>query len=159
MDGSFRLSQASSTWAVITDEGSKPEILSRIAQTTTALTKLKPIWNDRCIFSQFQDTTDALPCHIHFSVCLWIMDPHSSAPKKNTSHENEVLPQYTMLLIQRPCYQRGTPCQDPSGIRTTRWPPDHRKEMQTAVVWSCLPFIRSGQNHFARHSEKGKKTR
>ena len=46
MDGSFRLSQASSTWAVITDEGSKPEILSRIAQTTAALTRLKPVWND-----------------------------------------------------------------------------------------------------------------
>ena len=38
-------------------------------------------------------------------------------------------------------------------------PPDHRKETQTAVVWSCLPFIRSGQNQFARHSERGKKTR
>ena len=31
--------------------------------------------------------------------------------------------------------------------------------MQTAVVWPCLPFIRSGQNHLARHSERGKKTR
>ena len=37
--------------------------------------------------------------------------------------------------------------------------PDHGKETQTAVVWSCLPFIRSGQNHLARHSERGKKTR
>ena len=27
------------------------------------------------------------------------------------------------------------------------------------MVWSCLPFIRSGQNHHARHSERGKKTR
>ena len=27
------------------------------------------------------------------------------------------------------------------------------------MVWSCFPFIRSGQNHLARHSEKGKKTR
>ena len=35
--------------SVITDEGSKPEILSRIAQTTAALTKLKPVWNDRSI--------------------------------------------------------------------------------------------------------------
>ena len=26
------------------------------------------------------------------------------------------------------------------------------------MVWSCFPFIRSGQNHLARHSEKGKKT-
>ena len=31
--------------------------------------------------------------------------------------------------------------------------------MQTAVVWSCLPFIRSGQNHLARHSEREMKTR
>ena len=31
--------------------------------------------------------------------------------------------------------------------------------MQTAVVWTCVLFIRSGQNHLARHSEKGKKTR
>ena len=35
--------------SVITDEGFKPEILSRIAQTTAALTKLKPVWNDRNI--------------------------------------------------------------------------------------------------------------
>ena len=35
--------------SVITDEGSKPEILSRIAQTTSALTRLKPVWNDRSI--------------------------------------------------------------------------------------------------------------
>ena len=35
--------------SVITDEGSKPEILSRIAQTTAALTRLKTVWNDRII--------------------------------------------------------------------------------------------------------------
>ena len=49
--------------------------------------------------------------------------------------------------------------QDSAGNRTTRRPPDHRKVTQTAMVWSCLPFIRSGQNHLARHSERGKKTR
>ena len=86
------------------------------------------------------------------------MDPHSKAPEKNTSHGNEMLPQDTHL-IQRPCYQRGSPCQDPAGNWTTRRPPFDRKETQTAVVWSCLPFIRSGQNHIARHSEREKKTR
>ena len=80
------------------------------------------------------------------------MDPHSRAPKKNTSHGNKELPQDTTHLIQRPCYQRGSPCQDPAGYRTTRRPLDHRKEMQTAVVWSCLPFIRSGQSHLAKSS-------
>ena len=37
---------------VITDEGSKPEILSRIAQTTATLTRLKnlkPVWIDKSI--------------------------------------------------------------------------------------------------------------
>ena len=33
----------------ITDEGSKSEILSRIAQTIAALAKLKPVWNDTSI--------------------------------------------------------------------------------------------------------------
>ena len=35
--------------SVITDEGSKPEILSRIAQTTAALTRLRPIWIDKSL--------------------------------------------------------------------------------------------------------------
>ena len=57
--------------SVITDEGSKPEILSGIAQATAALTRLKPVWIDKEYFSQLQDTTDALPCHIHRPpVCL-----------------------------------------------------------------------------------------
>ena len=34
---------------VITDMGSKPEILSRIARATAALTRLKPVWTDRSI--------------------------------------------------------------------------------------------------------------
>ena len=67
-----------------------------------------------------------------------------------------MLPQDTKHLIQRPCYQRGSPCQDPACNWTTRRPPDNRKETQTAV---CFPFIRPGPNHFARHSEMGKKTR
>ena len=35
--------------SVITDEGSKPVILSRTAQATAALTRLKPVLNDRSI--------------------------------------------------------------------------------------------------------------
>ena len=40
--------------SVITDEGSKPEILSRIAQTTAALTRLKPVWIDKSISLSFK---------------------------------------------------------------------------------------------------------
>ena len=50
MDRSLRQSQASCTWvSFITDECSKSEILSRIAQTTAALTRLKPVLNHRSI--------------------------------------------------------------------------------------------------------------
>ena len=93
--------------------------------------------------------------HIHLPVCLWIMDPHSRASKKNTSHGNEVLPQDTTHLLQRPCHQQGSPCHEPAGNRTTRRPSDHRKKTQAAVVWTCLPFIRSGESHLARHRERG----
>ena len=87
------------------------------------------------------------------------MDPHSRAAKKNTSHENEALVQDTTHLIQRPCYQRGSLCQDPAGNRTTRGPPDHRKETQAEMIWKCFSFIRCGQNHRARHNRMGKKTK
>ena len=86
------------------------------------------------------------------------MDLQSRARKKNTTNRNAVLQQDTTHLVQKPCYQRGSSCQDPAANRTTRRPADHCKETQTVVVWTCLPFIRSGQNHLARHNEKGKKT-
>ena len=82
--------------------------------------------------------------------CIILLLPHSRAPKKNTSHGNEVIPQFATHLIQRLCYQRGSPCQDQAGNRTTLRFPDHRKEAQTAVVRSCLPFIRSGRNHLCK---------
>ena len=85
------------------------------------------------------------------------MDPHSRATKKNASHGNEVLLQDTTHLVQRQCYKRGSPCQNPAGNRTTQGSPDHRKKTQTEVVWICLPLIRSGQNHLARHSEMGRR--
>ena len=34
-----------------------------------------------------------------------------------------------------------------------------RSVVLALLVWSCLPFIRSGQTLLTRHSEKGKKTR
>ena len=35
--------------SITTDEGSKPEILSRTAHATAALTRLKPLWIDKRI--------------------------------------------------------------------------------------------------------------
>ena len=51
---SVRVTSFKHLGSVITDEGSKPEILSRIAQTTAALTRLKPVWNDSSISLGFK---------------------------------------------------------------------------------------------------------
>ena len=50
--------------SVITDEGSEPEILSRIAQTTAVWSKLKPVWNDRniCLSSKIRLMRSRLVC-------------------------------------------------------------------------------------------------
>ena len=57
--------------SVITDEGLKPEILSRIAQTTAALPRLKQVWIDKSIsLSSKIRLMHSLPCHIHLPVCL-----------------------------------------------------------------------------------------
>ena len=150
MDRSLRQSQGLSyNWW-----GFQAWVTLQDSTSTSSIDKAETNLDWQEYFSQLQDTTDALPCHIHLPVCLWIMVPHSRAPKKNTNHGNEVLPQDTTHLIQRPCYQQGSPCQDPAGNWTTWRSPDDCKETQT-----CLPFIRSGKNHLARHSETGKKTR
>ena len=140
--------------SVINDEGSKPEILSRIAQTTAALTRLKPVWNDRTISL----SSKIQLCSRVTSIFLYACESWTTTVKLLRRIQAMEILQDTMHLIQRPYYQRGSPCQDPAGNQTTQRPPDHRKETQTAVIWSCLLFIRSGQNHLARHSERGKKT-
>ena len=56
--------------SVIPDEGSKPEILSSIAQTTAALTKLKPVWIDKSISLSSKIRLMALPCQIHLPICM-----------------------------------------------------------------------------------------
>ena len=56
--------------SVITDEGSKPEILTRIAQTTAAFTRRKPVWIDRSISLSSKIRLMCSLCHIHLPVCL-----------------------------------------------------------------------------------------
>ena len=51
-----------------TDEGSKPEILSRIAQATAALARIKPVWNDRRIFLS---SKTQLMCSLVTSIFLY----------------------------------------------------------------------------------------
>ena len=144
--------------SVITDEGSKPEVLSRIAQTTAALTRLKPVWIDKSIsLSSKIRLMRSLVTSIFLYACeSWTL----TAVLQRRIQAMEMRCYRKILRISYKHHVTNEEeCQDPVGNRTTRRPPDHRKEAQTAVVWSCLPFIRSSQNHLARHSERGNKTR
>ena len=106
--------------SVITDEASNVKLLSRIAQATAAQTKLKPVWNDRSISPSFKiRLMRSLVTSIFLCACeAWTLT--GELQRKNTNHGNEVLRQNTTHLIQRPCYQRGSSCQDPADNRTTR---------------------------------------
>ena len=68
--------------SVITDEGSKPQILSRIAQTTAALTRLKPVWNDRSI-SLLAPKYDRCAPLSHPSSCMLV----NHGPSQQSSKE------------------------------------------------------------------------
>ena len=61
--------------SVITDEGSKPQILSRIAQATAALTRLKPVWIDKSIsLSSKTPLMRSLVTFISLYACIsWIL--------------------------------------------------------------------------------------
>ena len=87
------------------------------------------------------------------------MDPHSRSPKKNTSYGNEGATARYYASHTKTTLPTRKSVPRSSRKSDTRRPPDHRKETQTDVVWKCLTFIRSGKNHLARHSERGKKTR
>ena len=155
MDRSSRQSQASSTWAQLSDEGSKPELLSRIAQTTAALTRLKPVWNDRGISLSFKI---CLMCSLVTSIFLYACESWTlTADLQRRIQAMEMRCYCKILHISYKDYVTNE--EDRAGNPTTQRLPDHHKETQTAVAWTCLLFIRSGQNHFVRHSERGKKTR
>ena len=78
-----------------------------------------------------------------------------TAELQRRTHAMETRRYRKILRISYKDHVTRSPCQDPAGNRTTRRPPDRHQETQTAVVWTCLPLIRSGQNYLARHSERG----
>ena len=55
---------------VVTDQGSKPEVLSRIAQTTAALARLKTIWSDKHNYIS-RSSKIRLMCILVISVLLY----------------------------------------------------------------------------------------
>ena len=74
------------------DDGSKPEVLSRIAQATAALTKLKPIWRDNNIsLGSKVKLMRSLVISIFLYACeSWTL---TAVREKNAGFGDEMLPE------------------------------------------------------------------
>ena len=90
--------------SVVSYVGFKPDILSRTAQKTAALTRLKPVWNDSSI---------SLGCEIRLmgslgtSIFRYAWESWSLTAELQKIRALEMRCYCKMLchLIQRPCYQ------------------------------------------------------
>ena len=77
--------------SVVTDEGSKQEILSRIAQTIGALTKLKTIWKDKniALSSEIRLMRSLVISNFLYACETWTLT--AELERKDTSYRNEML--------------------------------------------------------------------
>ena len=125
MDRSLRLSQASSIWAQLYLTRVPRLRYSPDSTEDSSIDKIKPCLEWQEHLNKFRDTTDVLPCHIHLPVSMRIMDPHSRAAKKNTSHGNEVLAQdnYVSLTKTMLPVKKSVPRSNRQSDHTkTSWP-------------------------------------
>ena len=77
--------------AIVSDEGSKPEVLSRIAQATEALTKLKPVWRNNNISLGLKVKLVCTLVIRIISVCLWVIELDGRAREKDAGLWYEML--------------------------------------------------------------------
>ena len=117
----------------------KLEKLSRIAQTTAALTRLKPVWNDRSI-----SLSSKIRLMLSFvtSIFLYACEPWTLTAvlqRRIQSMEMRCYRKILRISYKDQVTNEESPYQDPPGNQTTQRP-FHCKEMQTAVVWSCLLY-------------------
>ena len=124
--------------------------------STAALTRLKPVWNDRSIsLSSKRRLMRSLVTSIFLYACeswtltaelqrrIQAMEMRCYRKILSISYKHHVINEEVHAKIQQAIGPHE----------------DHSKETQTAVARSCFPFIRSGRNHLERHSGRGKTTR
>ena len=127
-------------------------------RTTAALTRLKPVWNDNISLSSKIRLMRSLVTSIFLYACeswtitvelqrrIRAMEIKCYRKLLRISYKDHVTNEEVCAKIQ----QAIGPREDLTRRR--------RKETQTAVVRPCPLFIRSGQNHLARHSNREKET-
>ena len=139
--------------AIITDEGSKPEILARIAQATAALAKFKTMWNDRNIaLSSKIRLMRSLVMSIFLYACeSWTL---TADTEKDTGHGDEMPQKAPRHHLQRPHLKQRGAKQNSASHWAPRRPLDHSKKTQTEMVRANNKIFRACQDNPAGHSAR-----
>ena len=141
--------------AVVSDYGSKPEVLSRIAQATAALTKLKPIWRDNNIsLGSKAKLMRSLVISIFLYACeSWTLTAELEKRTQafeircyrrllNISYKDHVTNEEVCKKIQTAIGEYETP--------------DPGQEAEAKVVWPCFKVFRSSKDNPTGLSERKK---
>ena len=119
---------------------------------TTALTRLKPVWNDRSISLS---SKIRLMQSLVTSIFLYACEPWTLTAELKEEYKSwkwgATARYYAYHLKTMLPSRKSVPRSSRQSYRRTRQTPGQRKETQTEVVWTCLPSNRFGQNRIARH--------
>ena len=142
--------------AIVTDEGSMPEIHFRTAQTIAALTKLKIIRDGKNIdlTSKIRLLHSLVISIFLYSCETWTL---TAEIEKDADSANEKFQTSPWHLVQRPHHQRRGAKQDSESHRTLRRPLVHCKKGQNEVVWACHKSFGTCQNSPPGHCTKREK--
>ena len=130
------------TGAVVSNDGSKPEVLSRIAQATAALTKLKPIWRDNISLGSKVKLMRSLAISIFLYACeSWTL---TAELEKRTQ------------AFEMRCYRRLLNISYKDHVTNE----EVRRKIQAAkMVWPYLKVFWFSKDNPTGHSERKKKKR
>ena len=113
--------------AIISSEGSKPDILSRIAQTTAALSRLKIIWKDKNIsLASKVKLMRTLISTLLYTCKSWTLT--AEIERRIQALEMRCyrrLSDYSEHFPQRTCDERGGSQQNPECSWSAWWSPNH----------------------------------
>ena len=144
---------------IVSDEGSKSKVLSRIEQATAALTKLKPIWRDSNIsLGSKEKLMRSLAMSIFLYACeSWTLTAELEKRIQafemrcyrrlmNISYKDHVTKEDVRRNIQAAI---GKYDELLTSVKTT----------ETMVVWTCLKLLWLSKDNSAGHSARKKKKR
>ena len=119
-------------WTSLPDEGSKPEILSRIAQTTAALTRLKPVWIDK---------STSLSSKIRLVTSIFLHACESWTLRAELQRRIQALEMRCYHKILHISYKDHVTNEEVyAGNWTTRRPPDDRKKRHKLQRYGLVPI-------------------